>query len=242
MKCTILYLVKFFEREEYANQFLQGRLYLNRLRHYKRLEEACGDGRLDYAEAPAAWYQKDKFSMEFHDHPKLNIRPENLAGPALFSFESYDDLNILCMTAIHTGEFACEDGLISLAEEDEDQLHAQLQIDARCLKMGSFAVVMRAGDFVLRAKNAIEAFGYAYNSTLVDYFDPATFHGRFLLAEMPFRKRDTFSYQNEYRICVDTYTKGDNAVVIDIGDISDLAAKMPAVTVNAAFRMDTRKG
>ena len=44
MKETILHLVRFFDKEEYADQFLQGHLRLNRLRYYKQLE-ACGDGR-----------------------------------------------------------------------------------------------------------------------------------------------------------------------------------------------------
>lgn len=241
MKETILFLVKFFEKEEYADQFMLGRLRLNRFRYYKRLEETCGHGRGDYAEAPAAWWQKDNFSIEFHDHPELNIRPENLAGPVLFSFESYDDLNIFCTTAIHTGEFDCENGLISLAEGEEVKLREQLELDARCSKLGPFAVVMRAGDFVLRAKNTIEALGYTYNSTLVHYFDSVIFHGQFSLREMPFWKRNIFSYQNEYRICVDTHTKGENAVVIDIGDIGDLAAKMPAADVNAAFQVLSRR-
>jgi hypothetical protein len=233
MKETILHLVRFFDKEEYADQFLRGRLRLNRLRYYKRLE-ASKDGRPDYAEAPAAWWQKDNFSIEFHDHPELNIRPEHLARPVLFSFDRYDDLSVLCMTAIHTGEFDldCETGLINLPEGDEDKLRAQLRIDPRCYEMGSFAVVARGADFVLRAKNAIEALGYGYNSTLVAYFDAATFHGQFPLAEMPFRKRNIFSYQSEYRLCVDTHTKGDDVVWIDIGDVSDIAAKMPAQDVN----------
>lgn len=234
MREAILYLVRFFDKEEHADQFMQGRLRLNRLEYYKRLEEACGDGRGDHAEAPAAWWQKHHFSIEFHDHPELNIRPENLAGPVLLSFESYDHLSILCMTAIHTGEFEldCESGLISVAEGDEDKLRQRLKIDPKCFKMGSFAIVVRGGDFILRAKRAIEALGYTYNSALVEYFDPAIFHGPFSLKEMAFKKRNQFSYQNEYRVCVGTHTKGDDVVWIEIGDISDLGAKMPAADVN----------
>jgi hypothetical protein len=128
MREAILYLVRFFDKEEYADQFLQGRLRLNRLGHYRRLEEVCGDGRSDHAEAPAALWQKDHFSVEFHDHPELSIRPENLAGPVLLSFESYDHLSVLCMTAIHTGEFEldCESGLISVVKGDEDKLRQRL--------------------------------------------------------------------------------------------------------------------
>jgi hypothetical protein len=241
VKPIILNLVRFFDKEEYADQFMQGRLRLNRLRYYKQLEDAYEDSRGDYAEAPAAWWQNDNISIEWHDHPELNIRPQNLAEPVLFSFESYGDLNILCLTAIHTGEFNFEDGQIIVQKGDEGKLCDQLRIDERCLGMGPFAVVMRAAEFVYRAKTVIEALGYTYNSTLVDYFDPRTFHGRFALSDMPFRKRSKFSYQSEYRICIDTQTKGDDPVEIDIGGIGDLAAKMPAAAVNAAFRVVTRE-
>jgi hypothetical protein len=100
--------------------------------------------------------------------------------------------------------------------------------------MGSFVVVVRAGDFILRAKSVIEALGYTYNSTWVEYFDPAIFHGQFPLKEMAFKKRSKFSFRSEYRICVDTRTNGDDVVWIEIGNISDLCAKMPAADVNVA--------
>jgi hypothetical protein len=243
MKETILHLVRFFDEEEYADQFMQGQLRFNRLRYYKRLEATCGGGRGDYAEAPAAWWQKTNFLMEFHDHPELNIRPENLAGPVLFSFENFDNLSILCATAIHTGEFDLDhgSGLISIAEGDEEKLLKQLSIDPRCFKMGLFAVMVQAAEFVLRAKKAIEALEYTYNSTLVRYFDPDIQHGTFPLSEMPFWKRNVFSYQNEYRICVDTHTKGEDVIWIDIGDIRDIAAKVLAENVDTTYKVEFRK-
>jgi hypothetical protein len=242
MKPTILYLVRFFDKEEYADQFMRGRLRLNRLRYYKKLEDAQGAGRGDYAEAPAAWWQKDTFSIEFHDHPELNIRPNNLAGPVLFSFDKYGDLNVLCFTAIHTGEFEVENGQIILEQGDEHKLRNQLRIDDHCLEMGRFAVVMLAGEFVHRAKGVIEALGYTYTSTLVDYFHQNSFHGRFDLSKMPFTKRSVFAYQREYRICVDTHTKGNDPVEIEIGGIGDFAAKMAAAAINTAFPLDIRTG
>jgi hypothetical protein len=40
MKNTILYLIKFFKREEYADQFINGLLYLNTLSYFQKLEHA----------------------------------------------------------------------------------------------------------------------------------------------------------------------------------------------------------
>ena len=93
MKETILNLVRFFDKEEYSDQFMRGRLRLNRLRYYKQLEEMCGDGRGNYAEAPAAWWQKTHFAIEFNDHPALNIHTK------ISTSQSYYRLSISIISA-----------------------------------------------------------------------------------------------------------------------------------------------
>ncbi len=81
------------------------------------------------------------------------------------------------------------------------------------------------------------------NGTLVKYFDPAIQHGTFTLSEMPFWKRNIFAYQNEFRICVDTHTDDteDRVVWIDIGGLTDIAAKMSAENVNSAYTVEFEK-
>jgi hypothetical protein len=235
MKPTILFLVRMFQEEQHAIDFLNGRLYLNRLSYFKDLKDSKNDGRPDEREAIAAWLHGA--SITFQDHPELDIKPEHLAAPVSISFDYYNHVHVFCMTAIHTGEFDCTDGLISYAEADAPKLRQQLEIDRRCQAFGDFAVVVRAGDFVLRAKRAIESQGYGYNSTLVTYFDPRSFNGQFAWRDIPFRKVDEFSYQNEYRIVVDTRTAGEEPLLIDIGEIKDIAARMPTAEVNASFQV-----
>jgi hypothetical protein len=236
MKYTILHLIKFFEKEEYADQFLQGKLYLNRLSYFKKLEQAQADGRPDANEAVAIWLQKEKTHIEFKEHPELDIAPENLAGPVQVSFVHYDDLHVFCMTARHTGEFEfdCQDGMICYLEEDTEDVKRQLEVHEDCLKMGRFAViVVQAGEFIIRVKNATEKARHVFNSTLVEYFDQDTIHGHFAMRDIPFRKAQKFAYQSEYRIVVDTRTCGDEPKRTDIGDIHDIAIKIPVREINA---------
>jgi len=47
------------------------------------------------------------------------------------------------MTAMHTGEFECVNGLIDYSECDADKIKKQLEIDEDCLSFGQFAVVVR---------------------------------------------------------------------------------------------------
>jgi hypothetical protein len=164
------------------------------------LEDA---GRSDRNEAVAAWWQPNRTSIEFLEHPNLNIQPKDLARPVSVGFDYHNRCHIYCMTAIHTGNFDCVDGLIDLVEGDEDKLREQIRIHDDCFKLGQFAVVVRASDFVCRVKKAAESAGYIFLENLVDYYNPNLFHGNFRWDEIPFKKFDLFSYQKEYipRLC-----------------------------------------
>jgi hypothetical protein len=226
-----------FEKAEYADQLIAGRLYLNRLSYFQQLEQAQTDGRPDENEALAAWLQKA--SIEFKDHSELNIRPENLAKPISIYFEHHSNIHAFCMTAMHTGNFECLNGLISYIGADADKLKKQLALHEDCLSFGQFAVVVNAREFFLRAKAAIESKGYVFSAGLVGYFDPETFDGAFAWNKIPFTKAQKFSYQKEYRITVDTKTKGIDPITIEIGDISDCAVKMRTAEINASFKLAT---
>ncbi len=239
MKNSIWYLVKFFKEEAYADQFINGTLYCNRISYFKLLEQGKTDGRPDHNEAVAAWLRRA--AIEFNDHPELNITSKDLAGPITLSFDYHDNLNVFCMTAIHTCEFECTDGLVEYAVDEAFKVRAQLEIDAKCLCFGRFAVVVRACEFVLRAKNAIESRGFGFNSTLVEYFDPESFEGNFSWKAIPFMKSKQFSYQKEYRICVDTKTVNGSPVAIDIGNIQDISGKMFSTEVNTLLKLQPRE-
>jgi hypothetical protein len=227
-----------FEKQEYADQFINGRLYLHRLSYFQQLEQANTDGRPDENEAVAVWLQKA--SIEFKAHPELNIMPENLAKPISISFDHHSNLHVFCMTAMHTGNFECVNGLIAYTEDDADKLKKQLELHEDCLSFGQFAVVVNAREFFLRAKAAIESKGSVFSAGLVDYFDPETFEGRFAWSKIPFTKAQTFSYQKEYRITVDTKTNGIDPITIEIGDICDCAVKMRTAEINTSFKLEPR--
>jgi hypothetical protein len=227
-----------FEKAEYADNFINGLLYLNRLSYFQRLEQAKDDGRPDENEALAAWLQKA--SIQFKDHPELNITSENLATPISISFNHHSNLHVFCMTAMHTGSFECVNGLVDYTEAGADKLKKQLELHKDCLGFGQFAVVVNAREFFIRAKAAIESKGYVFNAGLVDYFDPETFDGRFAWDKIPFTKAQKFSYQKEYRITIDTKTNGNDPMTIEIGDICDCAAKLRTDEVNSSFKLEPR--
>lgn len=233
----ILYMIKFFEREEYADKFLSGELYLNRLSYFQKLEAGNADGRADRNEAVAVWLQPEKVSIAFKDHPELNISPSDLGAPVTIQFERHKDVHLYCMTAMHTGEFECEGNSIICTPETADALRKQLEVDPACLGMGQFAVVVRAREFVERAKDAARAQRYSFSAGLVRYFDPAAFHGHFPIAQIPFMKANEFCHQSEYRIIIDIGKCGDDPLRLSIGSLSDIGAKMPSSALATSFQL-----
>jgi hypothetical protein len=97
-----------------------------------------------------------------------------------------------------------------------------LGVDERCLALGRFATLTLAVPFMHRLRRAMQSNGFGGTGRLVQYYDDTTFHGRFGHNDIPFKKQMRLSHQNEYRFCVDANTAGDNPLLIDIGDISDV--------------------
>jgi hypothetical protein len=236
---TIWYLVKFCAEEEWADDFRKGSLYLNRLSYFKKEEEEGDDDRFDKHEAVAAWLQPSGLSIKFHDHPELAICAEDLAAPVSVSFTHHNNLHVLCLYAIHTGRFECIDGFIDYAKDEADELRDHLKVHDKCLEFGAYAVIVKAQEFIERAKTAIESSGCWGRMKLVDYYDPATFNGSFSEEDIPFNKQQKHSYQNEYRIAVDSRTVGDNEFRLEIGDISDISAKISAADLNNLLKLES---
>jgi hypothetical protein len=240
---TIWYLVKFFSKEQHADQFIAGQLYLKRLSYFKKVEEACEDGRPDANEAVAFWWQPDEIliNLSFGGSGEVEITKNDLAAPVSISFDHHDYLHIFCMTAIYTDGFECIDGKIEYTENEAANLRKQLEIDKRCFKFGKFAVVTPAVPFLGHVKQAPQTQGYGCKGRLVDYYDEQLFHGKFAEQDIPFKKQKAFSYQREFRLCITPKTADDTALVIDIGDIKHISAKTESSLLNTLFKIDSIK-
>ena len=230
---TIWYFIKFFEKEEYAEQFIKGTLYLNRLSYFQQLENSCADGRSDTTEAVAIWLQPPDFIMESNipGVGSTTISKDDLDGPVSMSYSDYNNLHVLCLYAVHTTGFAKIDGKLELAESEAAELQRQVTIDDRCLKFGPFAVINPAVPLLSQVKKALQRMGQWFEGKLVEYYDDETFHGEIAPKDIPFKKQKRFSYQNEFKICVQTKTSGNDPLLIANGDISHIiCAKVSSTT------------
>lgn len=149
---TILYFIKFFQQEEYADEFVKGKLYLNRLSYFKKVEAIYDTERSDANEAVAMWFQPRGFYMTINNpmFGRIEITEKDLAAPTSISFDHHDHYHVLCLHAITVNGFECVDGKFHLSEGQVDELHRQLRIDPRCFRFGRFAVIVAARPFVER--------------------------------------------------------------------------------------------
>jgi len=226
---TIWYFIKFFAEERYADQFMAGRLHLNTLAYFKRVESERGDGRVDSTEGVAMWWQPDDIIIMLNV-PKMGqnieITEKDLAAPVSMSFFDHNYLHLLCLYAVYSRGFEVIDGKFHGLPEEAEELQRQMKIDDRCFKFGKFAVITPAVPFLNQLKTALRSQGYKAKGKLVEYYDEETFHGAIPVNEIPFRKQKRFSYQREFRLCVDTRVQQESHITIDIGNISRICAKV----------------
>lgn len=212
MSKTIFFLVKIFDKKEYALDFMQGKMFANRLSYFRRLDEKQEANRGDKHEAVVSWVQPEDANLTIN-----GIHITQLAGPISIQMNRHDHLNIYCMYAGHSGEFE------SLTEENLRDFKKHLEISEDCVKLGKYAVVVtQYMTFIDRVSNAVRSNNYGLRAGLVDYYDPNTFTGSFNEVDAVFKKRNEFSHQKEFRFAFDTGVSGDNSLILDIGDITDI--------------------
>ena len=87
----IRFLVKVFSEKAYADKFLRGEMYANRLSWFKRLKGS--DGRGDEYEA-ASMLRRDDLIVRLEAR---NVETGDLAAPPILQLERFDHINLFCM-------------------------------------------------------------------------------------------------------------------------------------------------
>jgi len=236
-------LIKFLSTEEHADLLLSGRLLLRRLSTFKALEDA-GDGRSDPYEAVSEWRQpKDiELTISAPGLPSIVLGHTDLAAPVAISMNRHEALHLFCCYAVHSGGFGDLSKKETLDEADAAELKKRLAIDPVCATMGSWAVAIRPQPFFDAITAAISARGWGADGRVVEYYDENEFSGSFSSERAPFMKRDRFSFQREFRVCVTACPHEGDELVLDVGDMSQFAWKLPTETVISTLSIEFKNG
>lgn len=197
------YLLKFLEKENYVNDLLDGKLYMNTLKYFKEKEN------LDKARA-------DKFETIFsHKQQKFDFININgiyftnaqiQEGSITSISQRFDLCNIFCLFASW-----------------EKTIDEKILIDEKNKTFGEYCIcITNVQEFLNRVIKVIEKENIECSFMNVNYINKDENY-EINTNEVPFTKFDDFKYQNEFRIAIDIKKNIDKAYILEIGDIRDIA-------------------
>ena len=219
-------LFKFFSCEKYRDDFLKGHLHFNSLNYFRR------------AEASDSFKQNDPYECCKIFQP-ISIKVffgrqelKDLAGPVSICYN--DDVlksYIMCFSTIRLDS---QKQYASLDDLKRDVLFSEKMIN-----YGKHAVVIpRMELFVERLKKAALKKNLDFAMGPVNYYDFAKDN---VLDEYPknaFRKRREFSYQREFRFLLRKKDAVDEHVILEIGDLSDIAQFCKSADLNGLLEIN----
>ena len=228
----IFFLVKVFQKQEHAEAFLRGEMFANRLSYFKKIESH--DGRGDEDEG-AIMPQLDDLTLTLESSnldtgevDSITLTAEDLAAPPTIRPRWFDQINVFCMYAAHIGGFQ------GISIDNLQDFKRQLEIPEKYTKLGKHAVVItNTTEFFKRVKFAADRAGYGIYWKLVTYYDPeiGTPPARWDI-ETIFNKRKEYEYQREFRFAIDTRTEGCSHIILDVGEINDIAVRIDTCEIN----------
>ena len=227
---TIYFFVKVFDNKAYANDFINGKIFANKLSFFRKYEEEESGNRGDKHEGVVGWHQPEKVIL------KINGKViSGLSAPISVQMNWHDHLNIFCVYTAYGRR------LDELTHENIEAFKKQLKISSDCQKLGKYAVVIiDPKSFVDRISLAIKENNYGLTAGLVEYYDPNLFHGNFTEEKSIFKKRIEFKHQKEYRFAINTGCEIDAPIVLDVGSINDIATLCDVSAINSELNIEVQ--
>ena len=214
-----MHLIKVTSRPDYADQFLRGDLYCNRLACFRTLEDDNQRG--DSFEAsmvypPGSILTLGHTNLLTAEKGVWTIPPQDLADNIRLRSDAPNHLNLLCMYAVDFSDFR--------KTLTNDTIRT-VELPETLWEFGDYAVVVfDVPTFIQRVKRAALARNYRVHLGRVVYYDPMLGLPDMPLNEsLAFFKRNRFAHQKEFRFAFNTSVLGNNAITVSIGDISDIA-------------------
>ena len=233
----IFFFAKFFSEQLHADQFMRGSLYANRLVYFRELE---GDpSRSDTYEGVGLMRGDLDLSATIGGShtERITVREHELAAPMEFRMNWTEHVNLICMNAAHSGSYA------NIPADQVGQFkREQIKISEECLAFGGHAVLItNVRQFVKRVKGAVPKIeGYHVYSKLVRYsneppIDPTS-------VDIIFHKRERYKNQREYRFAIFTGSEKRNPLILETGDLGDIAFRCDSAEINDGIQMSFRGG
>lgn len=230
MAAKIYALVKIFECQKYAEGFMDGRLFMNTIRHFQKYKDQNGELRGDPYEGIVAMYQPNKFTEIRIDN--LVISSKEIATPVVVHNNELLNKNAFCIYTLNSRGIDSNPMMLS------SEFKQTIEIHDSCYGFGPYCVVVHNAEaFINRVYKAIKEAGYDGSLCLVDYFDDNSFHGLFPPNRLGYQKRSFFRHQQEYRVLIDTKRAESKEYILDIGSLRDITKLIPTDKFNSLLEI-----
>ena len=232
----IFFLAKFFGDEQHAEQFLRGSIYANRLAYFRNLE---GEGnRADAYEGVGLMRGDIELSVSINGSQteRIVVPERELAGPIEVRMDWTEHVTCsACMLRIvaTTATYLLA-GLTSFKKE-------QIEIPKECLDFGEHAVLItKVPQFVERVKNAVrETEEHGLVGRLVRYSNEPSIDVTGV--DTIFHKRESYRNQREYRFAVFTGSDICDPLILETGDLSDIAIRCNSAEINEEIQISFQR-
>lgn len=212
----IEFFIKFFKEKKYADEFLNGHIYMNRLSYFRENyagEDLTNESNVsDKYEGTDGWVQPEHVTMTLLDtgEPIIPI------SPIQYFNRNWDYYNLFCVFCVYMDPdkdsfSSLEDACCALLPKNETS------------NLGGFCVIIKAADFTHIFEQACSSLSLDLSHDLVNYFDKNEFSGHFEENRSIFNKVDSFKHQKEYRFCIAPVDYGKDARKLYLGDIKHIA-------------------
>lgn len=236
------FFVRVFSQEKYRDDFLKGNLYMNSIKFFRDYEDKHSANVGDKHEALTAWLQPANLRLTFHTPDgDLVIPGSDIAAPIALRLNSFDSINVFCLTVLHSHGITL-DSLVT--DEDFERIKGYFTLPDDVNNLGDYAVVIpNTGAFLERVRkagqilvDAAEAQGMVYKA--VTYYDPNESLSLSNINDAIFHKQKTYEHQKEFRITLDRGLAKSEPYTLQIGDISDIAFPVATNDINKFVRLE----
>jgi len=128
----IAFFLRVFDNEQYMNDFLDGKIYMNRLSYFAVLEGDKEDNRADPREALVAIWQPSDVTIEVNGRVLTSI-----AGPIESRQKNNEHLHLFCLFTGATSE----SNFLNPAEYIQE-MQADFSVPEECANLGGYYVVV----------------------------------------------------------------------------------------------------
>ena len=235
-RTRIFFLAKFFSEEHHAEQLMRGRLYARRLGYFRELE---GDSVRADAYEGVSLLRGDvdlAATIDGLRTERITIPEHDLAGPAEVRMVWTEHVNLLCMHAAHSSSD------VKISDSQVDAFKRQhIDVPEACLKFGNHAVLITDFlEFVRRVTSAVKKRAYRLVGGLVMYSDYPVIDITGI--DVVFCKRERYKSEREYRFAIHTGLEVHDPLILETGDLSDIAIRCKTAEINDLLQMSIQSG